>query len=225
MKFLILLLSLIVVLSSVENVTGFAAKKSNNKGRKNAAASNKGFGAAPAQVFDEVVSRFKTRIPEDAPSSPCPCGSGATYAKCCAPYHGGEKFAESATAVLRSRFTAFTWRIIPYVIDSTHPTCRDYMENRIKWAEDLNAGGMFDSFDFVSLEPGPETPGENEKEAFIEFKVRLRANKDCEDALKGQETVICENSRFLCDDNGKWAYSSGDVTSQVEGLEDAILNR
>mmetsp|Transcript_2306 Transcript_2306/g.3370 ORF Transcript_2306/g.3370 Transcript_2306/m.3370 type:complete len:227 (+) Transcript_2306:91-771(+) len=221
-----LFLLLTFVIFSVDHAVGLAAKKNNKgKGNRRAAASNKGFGVAPAEVFADVLSSFKSRFPADADSLPCPCGSGDIYGKCCGPYHRGEIFPESATKVLRSRYTAFTWRLIPYVIDSTHPTCRDYRENRITWAKDLNKSGMFDSFRFISLEFGPEIPGKNDKEAFIEFKVRLRATEDSGETLEGQETVIGEKSRFLCDEEGKWKYSTGDVHSEVEGLEGTILNR
>lgn len=71
----------------------------------------------------------------------------------------------------------------------------------------------------------PEVPGKDDTEAFIDFKVRLRANEDSGETLKGQETVIGEKSRFLCDEDGKWKYSTGDVHSEVEGLEGTILNR
>lgn len=40
--------------------------------------------------------------------SNCPCGSVSPYDRCCGPYHTGEKEAETAETLMRSRYTAFT---------------------------------------------------------------------------------------------------------------------
>ncbi|MEB4613424.1 YchJ family metal-binding protein, partial [Leucobacter sp. M11] len=37
----------------------------------------------------------------------CPCGSGSPFAGCCAPLLSGERQAQSAEQLMRSRFTAF----------------------------------------------------------------------------------------------------------------------
>lgn len=110
-------------------------------------------------------------------------------------------------------------------MDTTHETCRDYREDRIAWARDLHKAGMFDSYEFVGLEAGPEVPGKDENEGFITFKVRLRAKEGGSEKSKGSETVVKETSRFLRDpETGVWSYASGEVRADVAGLEDAILN-
>jgi len=52
--------------------------------------------------------------------SPCPCGSGATLAACCGPYHAGGA-APSAEALMRSRYSAYVLGLIDYLIDTTLP--------------------------------------------------------------------------------------------------------
>ena len=130
------------------------------------------------------------------------------------------------TDVLRSRYTAFSYRNIKYVMDTTHKSCRDYREDKVAWAKDLDKGGMFDSFEFVKLQAGEEEMSDdNENEGYVEFKVTLRAKEDKYDTVAGQETVISEKSRFLRNpDDGSWSYASGDVRSDVVGLEDTQLN-
>ncbi|KAL7531518.1 hypothetical protein ACHAWF_003800 [Thalassiosira exigua] len=189
------------------------------KKSKRAAQTSKGFGAPPLPL-DDVLAAFKTRAPENADAEPCPCGSGESYAGCCGPLHRGERVCSTMTDVLRSRYSAFSWRNIKYVMDTTHETCRDYREDRVAWAKDLHKTGMFDSFEFVKLEPGLEELNEDdENEGFVQFKVTLRAKED------GQETDISERSRFLRDPSkGSWSYASGDVRSGVAGLEDTTLN-
>ena len=86
---------------------------------------------------------------------------------------------------------------------------------------------MFDSFEFVNLEIGPEEPSANndENEGFITFKVTLKARVDnpSYSTLAGQETKVSERSRFIRED-GVWSYASGDVQSDAAGLEDTKLN-
>ena len=210
-------------------LTSLSAKGGGNKNKKKSkrtAQTTKGFGVPPPKLED-VLSTFKTRMPKDADEKQCPCGSGKVYADCCGPLHRGEKSCLTMTDVLRSRYSAFSWRNIEYVMGTTtHETCRDYREDSVAWANDLNKGGMFDSFDFVNLSIGPEEMSkDNANEGFVEFKVTLRAKDDKNDKVAGQETVISERSRFLRNPDDKtWKYASGDVRSEVAGLEDTTLN-
>lgn len=221
-----LLFGLLGLLATVLSASAFAAKKKPNNKKGGGASNKKGFGAAPPTLAG-VAKTFKTRLPENNPNDlECPCGTvpGATYGNCCAPYHRQEKESETPLRVLQSRYSAFCFRVIPHIIHTTHPTCRDYRKNQVAWAQDLNKNGMFDSFDFVKLEAGPvifPDDTNNPNAATIDFTVRLRA-KDGEEL----ETSVSEKSLFLRDPNTKeWTYASGEVRSGVEGLEDAILNQ
>jgi SEC-C motif-containing protein len=137
--------------------------------------------------------------------------------------------------VLQTRYTAFYFRLVDHIIKTTHPNCRDFQEDKINWAKDLNKNGMFDSFDFVDLKILPVHEKEkeeivefvNDDEAYIEFEVTLRAREGAtnDKAVAGEETVVKERSQFLRDpDSGIWTYSGGDVRSRVSGLEDTTLN-
>jgi SEC-C motif-containing protein len=58
-----------------------------------------------------------------ASSDLCPCGSGAAYKTCCAPYHKGEREAPDAESMMRSRYAAYAKREIAYLIktlDAAH---------------------------------------------------------------------------------------------------------
>ena len=257
----------------------FAAprKGSKNKSRKSKnknAVGGAGFGHSTQPSLDEL--NFPTRIPSNALEQPCPCGGIASnkntntntngvvlYKDCCHPFHTKEKVPRSALDVLRTRYTAFSWRMIPYVIETTHAVCRDFKKDQVKWARDLNRNGMFDSYDFVGLEivdevmpmsisinddHGDDQDDDHEKEAFIDFKVLLRANVNSGEHIQGQEIVVQEKSRFLLtrssthssstsdvhghghghghghEQGGGWKYAGGDVTSNIAGLEDTKLN-
>lgn len=215
--------------------TSLDAKKQK---KSNSARTPKGFGAPPppAPTFEDVVAKFRTRMPEDADNKPCPCGGRSDteklYGQCCGPLHRGERLALTTTDVLRSRYSAFAWRLVEYIIDSTHETCRDYLEDKVDWAKSMNKYGMFDSFEFVKLEVGPEEESEeHENVGFIEFSVTLRAKdqsylEDHDGAITpGSETKMTERSKFIRNrSTGVWSYASGDVQSGAAGLEGLSLN-
>ena len=251
-------------------VQAFAAAKNKRKGKGGAGkgkGDNKpgGFGGfgTPPPTFEHVLANIRTtHIPEDADSKPCPCGSkvgfgydqAKTYAECCGPLLAasatssakGDGGCMTAMQVLQSRYTAFCYRNVGHVILTTHEECRDYRDDKIAWAKDLDKEGMFDSFEFVGLEildddkandgndnESEEDDASNKNEAFLEFQVRLRGRSLEESpvrsrslsSVEGEETVVAERSRFLRDrKSGVWKYAGGDVRSKVKGLEDTRLN-
>jgi len=176
-----------------------------------------------------------------------------TFGECCGLLLlGGEEEEEednhcclTPRDVLQSRYTAFCYRDVKHIIQTTHPQCRDYQKDQIKWAQELDANGMFDSFDFIQLQitDDEDTSEDNNKEAtneaYLEFTVRLRARSmekpsllnrlsqsdSITTSIKGEETVVKEKSKFIKDDTtGVWKYAGGDVRSDVKGLEDTTLN-
>ena len=232
---------LVVVVVVIPTTTALAAA-ANKKTTKQNSPSNKGFGKAPP-TLQETLATFRTRLPKNAKELPCPCGSssGSTYATCCYPHHSSSSSSPSletttttATTtttintprqVLQARYTAFAWRMIPYIMDTTHITCREYSDNRIAWAKELNKDGMFDSFDFCGLEILKDDDDGN-----VEFKVTMRMKKGATSTTttasidEGTNISVIEKSKFIKDDFGKWLYASGEVRPVVKGLEDAILN-
>lgn len=53
----------------------------------------------------------------------CPCGGG-TYAACCGPLHLGERRAETAEELMRSRYAAFVLGRDDYLTVTWHPRTR-----------------------------------------------------------------------------------------------------
>ena len=56
----------------------------------------------------------------------CPCGADSTrtYATCCGPLHLGERRAETAEELMRSRYSAFALGLEDYLVTTWHPRTR-----------------------------------------------------------------------------------------------------
>lgn len=64
------------------------------------------------------------RMPRIREESLCPCKSKLPYKECCMPYHYGHAKAETAEILMRSRYSAFFFRRIDYLLDTTYPRNR-----------------------------------------------------------------------------------------------------
>lgn len=70
--------------------------------------------------FGEAASRAGRRPAQEAA---CPCGSGDAFGSCCGPVIGGAA-AETAEALMRSRYTAFALADAVHLEASWHPRTR-----------------------------------------------------------------------------------------------------
>ena len=68
--------------------------------------------------------------PLGKPSGPrelslCPCKSRETYAACCQPFHLGQAKPDTALQLMRSRYSAYFFRLADYLVSTTHPDTRE----------------------------------------------------------------------------------------------------
>ena len=70
----------------------------------------------------------------------CPCGSNIAYDECCRPLIQGERQAETAEQLMRSRYSAYVMKEIGYLRGSLHPDHRsDFNEKSTRaWAENAD---------------------------------------------------------------------------------------
>ena len=99
----------------------------------------------------------------------CPCGSGDTFGACCAPVLRQERRAATATALMRSRYTAFTLHDVDHLLRTWHPRTRPEREDllaslseEVRWLRldvlATSAGGPFDdagTVEFIARSRGP----------------------------------------------------------------------
>jgi SEC-C motif-containing protein len=64
-------------------------------------------------------------IPREREESLCPCKSRQSYATCCMPFHYGRARCETAEQLMRSRFSAYFFRLVDYLVETTHPSTRE----------------------------------------------------------------------------------------------------
>ena len=87
----------------------------------------------------------------------CPCGSGQEYAQCCQPLIEGARAADTAEALLRSRFSAYARQQVDYILDTVaHSQRHQHEPGAIRsWARnatwhrleilDIQGGGLEDT--------------------------------------------------------------------------------
>ncbi|TJY59320.1 hypothetical protein E4T66_13045 [Sinimarinibacterium sp. CAU 1509] len=116
----------------------------------------------------------------------CPCESGRPYETCCAPLHRGGA-AESAEALMRSRYSAYALRLKLYLLASWHPSTRPAMD-------DLE---LDPTTKWLGLKIVDRTQTD-EDHATVEFVARYRVG--------GSSAVrMQERSRFVRE-GGRWFY-------------------
>ena len=127
---------------------------------------------------------------------PCPCGSGASFDRCCRPWLEGEA-APTAEMLMRSRYTAYVLGRRDYLRQSWHVSTRPttlLLSDEVRWLglkiTDVRQGTAGDVQGEVRFEA-----------AFIEHGRCLRLH---------------EQSRFMRVD-GRWYYVDGDSRISVVG--------
>jgi SEC-C motif domain protein len=125
-------------------------------------------------------------------STSCPCGSGLSYDRCCRPCHSGIA-AETAEALMCSRYTAYVLGLEDYLLATWHPVTRPtsldlHLDTSTKWL-----GLAVRRSETISA-----------NEALVEFVARYKVG--------GKAERLHETSRFLMIDH-RWYYRDGEIHS------------
>jgi SEC-C motif-containing protein len=116
----------------------------------------------------------------------CPCLSGEVYGACCAPFHRGESAAPTAERLMRSRYSAFVFRLAGYLLETWHPRTRP--------AElELDPDQRWFRLDILRTERGSLA----DTDGVVEFRAHYR--------LAGAAAELHETSRFVRLDR-RWLY-------------------
>jgi SEC-C motif domain protein len=130
----------------------------------------------------------------------CPCGTDKPYEACCQEIINGNRPAETAEALMRSRYSAFEKAESGYIMETVHPDKRDQHDEKsiLKWALDARWYGL----EIIDTKAG----GCDDSEGLVEFVAHYSEN----DTRKKHH----ELARFKKEDD-KWYFYDGDAP-QIE---------
>ena len=129
--------------------------------------------------------------------SPCPCGSGETYEKCCKPFHKGAA-PERADLLMRARYSAYALSLPEYIIQTTHPGSPNYVNDRAIWMKklfDFSKQTVFQKLEVLNIQ-------EHGDLATVTFTAHI--TQDNEDATYTERSYF-ERIR------GRWFYRNGQL--------------
>ncbi|ETW97776.1 YchJ family protein [Candidatus Entotheonella palauensis] len=132
--------------------------------------------------------------------TPCPCDSGPDYRACCGRFISGREQPDSAEALMRSRYTAYTQANAEYLMATWHPSQHDGLT-----ADSLRESAR--ALDWQRLEVLHSAGAGQAREGVVEFKAWYR--KD------GQLSALHERSRFVRE-GLQWFYVDGQLNPPAQ---------
>ncbi len=124
----------------------------------------------------------------------CPCGSGTNYDQCCEPLINGKTEAQTAEALMRSRYCAYVKAEIDHIFNTTHKDQRGQFNHKESeaWARKTD----WHSLEICRTEAGDD----GDQTGLVEFIARYRN--------KGKLAHHHEVAEFKRED-GKWYFYDG----------------
>jgi len=121
----------------------------------------------------------------------CPCGSGKSYQECCGAILAGQRRAETAEELMRSRYTANARQDAEYLMASWHPSTRPQ-------------GLSLDGYNWYELNILARAEGGvDDEQGMVEFRALYRK--------ENMQGVLHERSRFCRGEQGEWLYLDGEI--------------
>jgi SEC-C motif-containing protein len=140
------------------------------------------------------MNNEKVKIPREREVSPCPCNREKSYAECCMLFHYGRSRPETAEELMRSRYTAFFFRLVDYLVSTTHPDKRE--KNLARELDKTIWEPSWRQLKIVTKSKGSK----EDKTGKVEFIATYSLNKETHQ--------LHEKSRFRRY-KGKWMYLDG----------------
>src|SRR6267154_3823362 len=127
----------------------------------------------------------------------CPCCSGKSYHDCCSIYHQGKE-AESALALMRSRYSAYALNNVEYIVRTTHPRHPAVSQSLQKWKEEILNFAMNSDFEKLEILDSRELSDR----ATVVFVAHLRQD---------DEDMSFTERSFFSKVGDRWFYVNGDI--------------
>ncbi len=129
-------------------------------------------------------------------NSPCPCGSGKKYKKCCQIYHKGAK-APNALTLMKSRYSAYYIGDANYIIKTTHEDNPLYEKDIKIWKEnleDVSRGTIWRNLTIIDFIEG-------ENESFVTFIANFEGGN-------------LKEKSFFIKEQGTWKYRNYEILEE-----------
>ena len=99
----------------------------------------------------------------------CPCQSSLSYEDCCGRFHLDNLFPETAEQLMRSRYSAFVLKNIPYIVQTTVPSQQPLLDEKAlqDWADETQWLGL----EIVKAETLTKT------QSAVEFKAHFQGGE------------------------------------------------
>jgi SEC-C motif-containing protein len=133
----------------------------------------------------------------------CPCGSSLEFSQCCEPFHLGQKAAQTAEQLMRSRYSAFAVGNIDYIVQTTVPAQQKLLDVPAitAWSQQNQ---------WLGLEVLKQVAKIGKCHAQVEFKARF---KDKNNSAAAEQTHQ-ELSAFVQHDQ-RWYFLDPTVETQL----------
>jgi SEC-C motif-containing protein len=123
----------------------------------------------------------------------CPCGSSNTYDTCCQPFHDNTTFPKTAEQLMRSRYSAYSKKLLNYLVDTHHPVYFDPAS--LKGMQETFSLCQWTRLTILNKKDGAA----EDTSGIVEFKADYIEN--------GESLSMTERSSFEKLD-GRWMYLS-----------------
>ncbi len=152
----------------------------------------------------------------------CSCGSGKSYADCCLSFHEKKTVEIEPSGFVRSRFSAFVYGLTKYIMESTHPSNKDFAvedeisdkptkrSKRLIWEKAIR--NFAEEFEFANLSFDSETEDNknaaNSDLAIVSIKLQRR--------VRGTTNFdfIEEKMRLKKGVDGAWLYLGSEMVNK-----------
>jgi len=203
----------VVVLSSAFSVAAFRSGPARPMLASRPAA-HRGVVASPTTVVRAAAppdndAAASSPVIDTTAVTTCACGSGLTYDECCGPLHRDPAARASAEpeAILRARYTAYVEKQPDFIMDTTHPTNEEYLDDKTAWRArilDFANAATFVDLSVLSLDRVSD-----EKE-LVTWTARMRILDALLDDRLVETKDFTERSIFVKEDDGRFYYVKGD---------------
>lgn len=124
----------------------------------------------------------------------CPCTSGREYQACCGPVIQGERLAQTAEELMRSRYSAYALGHVDWIVESQTPDGRQFVDRRA--TEEWSKRSQWHGLEIVETRDG----GSDDVEGVVEFKARY--------TIQGEDITHHEIASFRKEDD-RWYFVDG----------------